>query len=155
MKRWIALPILLVFACLGSIAQTSSKLSLSDFEWLLGKWERLNNRPGQITYESWVKESDTKFTGFGWTMKGKDTLSMEKLSLVVKGNNIYYVADVSENAAPVSFRIMEQSGKSFVSSNPEHDFPKKVAYKLEENGILVAVISDDKREISFRFKKIK
>lgn len=146
----------IISVCFISVcfSQNSTK-TLSDFEWLLGKWERTNGRPGQATYEHWTKESDTKFTGFGWTMKGKDTAFVEKFSLMIKDNDIYYVADVSQNPAPVWFKITEHTNNTFVSSNPKHDFPKMIGYKMESESLMTATISGDGKEIPYKFKKIE
>lgn len=146
----------LVCFCIYSVstAQAGAAASLSDYQWLLGKWERTNNRAGQITYEKWTKESDTKFNCLGWTMRGKDTVFSEKVTLTIKGNDIFYIADVSENATPVPFKIIQQSEKSFVCSNPEHDFPKQIAYTKNEGNMMTAVISGGGREIPYQFKKV-
>jgi Domain of unknown function (DUF6265) len=147
--------LIILFSCFISCAQTSGKILLVDFEWLLGKWELINNKPGQITYERWTKESDIKYVGYGWTMKGKDTVFVEKLNLIIKDNHVYYVADIKENSSPVLFKIIEQSKKAFISSNPAHDFPKKIEYKAGEENNMTAVISGDGKEISYNFKKIQ
>lgn len=136
-----------------SDAQTMAS-SLSGYDWLLGKWERTNNSPGQVTYETWTKESDTKFISLGWTMRGKDTVVAEKVTFIIKENAIYYIADVSENNAAVSFKVIQQSSKSFTASNPEHDFPKQITYAKNADDTITAVISGNGRDITYQFKKI-
>lgn len=155
MKKIITVSVALVCCYLTSSAQTSVKKSLADFEWLLGKWERINNKSGQITYEKWIKESDTKFIGFDWTMKGKDTVFIENFSLEIKDNDLYYIADVSHNPAPVPFKITVNSTNGFTSSNPEHDFPKKIEYKKENGNTMTATISGNGKEIPYKFKKVE
>jgi hypothetical protein len=140
--------------CIVSFAQVTTNTSLTDFNWLIGKWERTNNRPGQNTYETWAKESDTKFTSFGWTMRGKDTVVAEKVTLTFKGNDIYYIADVSENTAAVNFKVIERSPEKFVAANPEHDFPKQITYTKNADNMMTAVISGNGREIVYQFKKL-
>jgi hypothetical protein len=90
MKRLLFVLLLSVGIHTGLPAQ-SAATSLSYYEWLLGKWERTNNRPGQVTYETWTKESDTKFISLGWTMRGKDTVVAEKVTFIIKENAIYYM----------------------------------------------------------------
>ena len=58
---------------------------------------------------------------------------VEKLKLVIKDNNIYYVADVPENKHPVDFKLIEISEMTFTCENPEHDFPKRIRYQEEGN----------------------
>lgn len=153
MKRLLFVLLLSVGIHTGLPAQ-SAATSLSDYEWLLGKWERTNNRPGQVTYETWTKESDTKFISLGWTMRGKDTVVAEKVTFIIKENAIYYIADVTENTAAVSFKVIQQSSKGFTAANPEHDFPKQITYTKNTDDIITAVISGNGREIIYQFKRI-
>ena len=85
-------------------------------------------------------------------MKGADTSFVEKVKIVVKGGEIYYVADVPENSKPVDFKITSIDDKSFVCENPAHDFPKKIAYYKDGNN-LRAVISGDGKEMEYLFVK--
>ena len=70
----------------------------------------------------------------GVTMKGKDTVFVEKFKLVIKHNNIYYTADVPQNKQVVDFKLTEISETAFTCENSEHDFPKRSGIK--KTGIL-------------------
>ncbi len=121
-------------------------------DWLVGKWERENVRKGRTAFEIW-EWNDNGLAGMGITMQGSDTVFVEKLNIVEKEGSTYYVADVSSNSSPTYFKITTLDNTSFVSENPEHDFPKKIAYKLE--GIkMTATISGDGKAIPFLFKKV-
>jgi hypothetical protein len=85
-------------------------------------------------------------------MRGTDTTFVEKLSLRVEAGVLYYVSDVPENKKPIYFRVTEASPTSLVCENPEHDFPKKIAYHLEGDG-LKATISGDGKAIDFYFRR--
>jgi len=47
-------------------------------------------------------------------MKGSDTAFVEKLKLVIKNDNICYVADITENKEPVYFKLTSITDHSFV-----------------------------------------
>ena len=85
-------------------------------------------------------------------MRGSDTLFVEKLRILIRENNVYYVADVPENQKLVYFKLTEISDKGFVCENPDHDFPKKVTYQLEGNQ-LKATISGDGKSVDYVFEK--
>lgn len=128
-----------------------SAQSIKKVKWLEGTWNRQNVKQGQTASESW-KVSGNELTGIGVTLKGVDTVFQEQLSIIKKGKELFYVANVSQNAAPTLFRITLVTKKGFVSENPEHDFPKKITYEL--NGeMLTATISGDGKTIPFVFKR--
>lgn len=87
-------------------------------------------------------------------MQGSDTVFIEKLKILEKEGHWYYVADVSHNSAPVYFKMTSADGSGFVCENPEHDFPKKITYRLDGD-IINASISAGKKEIPFRFRRKK
>ena len=90
--------------------------------------------------------------GIGIAMKGRDTVFVEKFRLVIKGNNIFYVADVPGNKQPVDFKLTEISKKGFTCENPEHDFPKRIRYQKEDNTIK-ATISGNGKSVDYLFDK--
>lgn len=108
-------------------------------------------KEGQSAFESWEVTKKT-LTGIGVTLRGVDTVFMESLSIIEKDQNLYYVANVSENASPTLFKITSISKRGFVSENPQHDFPKKIEYLLDGE-TLTATISGDGKAIPFVFKK--
>ena len=137
------------------VSQTISKNTTENFarlEWLQGKWISLSGKPGQSGHERWVKSSPTAFRGYGVTTKDGDTLFIEKLTILIKDDNIYYVADVPENRDPVYFKLTAITGTGFVCENPAHDFPKKIEYRHEQNS-LKATISGDGKAVTFKFRK--
>lgn len=123
--------------------------------WLAGHWDRINSKPGSSGYEVWEKNSPQELTGYGITLKGKDTTFAEKFSIVAKDNQLHYVVSVlSDKQEPVSFLITSLTDVDFVCENPNHDFPKKIEYHLKGNQ-LHASISGDGRSIPFLFERRK
>lgn len=133
-------------------AQTFDEKSISALRWLEGKWERVMNNPNQSGFEEW-KHRDGVLKGLGVTIQKSDTVFVEKLSIEIKNYDLYYVADVGPNVEPTYFKITEISETGFVSENPDHDFPKKIEYKLSGDGELNVTISGDGRSVPFTFHK--
>lgn len=125
--------------------------SIKQLKWLSGTWERQSPKQGQSAFESWGITKN-ELSGLGVSMKGTDTVFMEKLSIIKKDQDLYYVANVSQNAAPTFFKITSISKRGFVSENLQHDFPKKIEYLLEGE-MLTATISGGGKEIPFVFTK--
>ncbi len=136
-------------------AQSTSKKTTDNFnklKWIEGTWTRVNNESGQSGIEIWQKISPHEFRGKGVTLKGSDTLFVEKLQLILKEDNIFYVSDVPENPNPVPFKLTELTSIGFAGENPQHDFPKKISYQLSGK-LLTATISGDGKFIDYYFKK--
>ncbi|MGY0037351.1 DUF6265 family protein [Pedobacter sp. NJ-S-72] len=108
----------------------NAKQEFKKLEWLIGNWNRTDVKPGKTATESWVKVAAYEFKGTGVVVKGKDTVFVEKLRLIVKDNDIFYVVDVKENKGLVYFKLTTISSSGFVCENTEHDFPKKIEYQL-------------------------
>jgi hypothetical protein len=132
-------------------AQPTSK-DFNKLHWLEGKWKRTNVNPGSSSSELWAKLSNTEWRGKGISMKGADTVFVEKLKLITKEGAIYYVADVPENKAEVLFKFTQLSEHGFVCENTKHDFPQKIAYS-HDGKKLKAVISWDGKSMEFLFEK--
>lgn len=148
--------ILLLVTSLNSFSQTVSKETAANFkkvEWLVGTWDRTNmKKQGKTSWEEWKPIAPYHIGGRGVTMQGSDTVFVEKFSIQIKGNALYYVADVPENKQPVYFKLTEITSTGFVCENPQHDFPKKISYQVD--GInLKAQISGDGQTVDFSFKR--
>ena len=128
--------------------QKEEDLIPKGLHWLIGHWERTNNKPGRQGYEQW----DSDFAGRGVTMNGHDTLFVEKLQIVNEGSQLYYVADVPENKNPVYFKFTFMDEHSFTCENMDHDFPKKIVYQVKENHLVVDV-SGAGKSIEYLFVK--
>jgi len=109
--------------------------SMDKLLWIVDNWVSMNDSPGTRSYEEWVKVNDNLYEGSSRTEKdGKVTFS-EKLKIESTPEGIFYVADVKHNPAPVKFKLTEVNDTLAVFENPEHDFPKKITYSLEEGNL--------------------
>lgn len=133
--------ILPLFIMNDAVAQNSRLLekNYESLHWLVGTWERTNIKPGIKAHEEWRLDSANQLRGVGLTMKKADTLFIERIQILMQENNIYYVADVKENKAPVFFKFTGLTQNGFVCENPEHDFPKKIEYSFKDSTLRVTI----------------
>ncbi len=150
-KVLVTLFLIFQFSCTG---KKSSSTDIAQLDWLIGHWNRINTREDRTAHERWVKVSDKELKGWGVSMNGTDTTFIEMLSIILKGEDFYYIADVPENPEPVYFRFTEISQSGFSSENQNHDFPKKIQYELNGDS-LTAITSGDGKELLFSFAKSK
>ena len=142
---------LLFFFSLSFMLSCSTHMKQHQPTWLMGNWERINNKPLNKTYETWYLNSNNKLIGFGTTLKGKDTIFKENLSIISKNDTLFLqVIGVNEN--PTLFKFTQQTDSSFVCENHLNEFPKKIFY-FTSNDRLNAVVSNDDFKIEFFFKR--
>ena len=125
-----------------------------NFDWLLGNWERNNEKEGKQTYESWVKRNEHTYEGLGFTMKENDTIWMESISLVKVSGKWNFKVKGKDDTMPTVFLLTEIEERSFICENEENEFPKKIEYSKIENKLL-AIVSGGDMEIPFDFSRIK
>lgn len=137
----------------------SPGITLKHLAWLNGTWKSVVNN--EISYEIWKQENDTVMKGHGFTLFGKDTVFSEKLSLIQKGKDIFYIPAVKDQnkGKAVEFKFMEFNKGEFNFVNPYHGFPQRIIYKNPQPDFLCARIEgtqDGKfRKIDFNFLKVK
>ncbi|MFY7671781.1 hypothetical protein ACOSP6_11905 [Tenacibaculum sp. MEBiC06402] len=118
-------------------------------DFLIGKWQRINEDSSKVTYEIWNKD----LTGLGYTLKEKDTVFKEVLNIISsEGKQYFEVTGV--NQEPTLFLITELTENSIVCRNNENEFPKEISYWIE-NEILKAKVANDDFAIDFEFKRIQ
>ena len=129
------------------LCSCNEKSKVQKPSFIIGNWERLNEKEGKKTYETW----NSDFTGFGITLKNKDTTFKEILSIISINDTLTLKVE-GVNAIPTLFKITQQTDTSFLAENPTHDFPTKIKYWLE-NKQLKAHVSNNEFGIDFVFEK--
>lgn len=147
-----AMAVLLLTSAAANGQSKKSKTGLKDLVWLSGTWDRTNSKPGRIGHERWLAPSSNEMLGYGVTMKGSDTLFIEKLRIIASDTGTYYVADVPENKRPVPFKLTGSTSTAFIFENKKHDFPKRIEYKREGEKLHV-IVSGDGKSIDYFFVK--
>lgn len=140
--------LIIIFSCKES-ANKPIQIQEKNFEWILGEWNRTNDKEGQNTYEHWVQIAGDIYLGFGFTLAGQDTIFKENLS-INKAEDVWRLSVAGVNADTVHFEITEWTNNHFKSQNKTHDFPKFIQYELKDDK-LSAEISDGSTSIPFIF----
>ena len=125
---------------------------------LEGKWIMKTKR-GYIG-EEWVKINKDYLQNKGFFVKGDDTVITERVSLKNTNKGIFYTSSVEDqnNKQPIPFRLTSSDNHVFVFENPEHDYPKRIIYKLVSSDFLHAFIdggltAPEKRQ-DFYYQKV-
>jgi hypothetical protein len=150
--------IILLTGFVGLHEKVSDKMKA--FRWLIGSW-RMNTNKGSIA-EEWKTITDHSYAGKSWFInKDSSIRPFEKIQLLYKNKQYYYIptADGQNNELPVEFRITSFSSSGFVAENPQHDFPKRITYKLINKDSIHAWIdagpSMPEKKSDFYYSRIK
>ena len=120
---------LLMLSCGGGSIPTENPAHFP-LDQLAGSWEDVN-RDNKF-YEQWEHLGDNHMLGQGFVLSGSDTVFIEQLEITQKGNDLYYIVNLSgaSQSSAVEFRMTEMTNDQVTFENPNHDFPKKISYKL-------------------------
>lgn len=140
-----------------ALSSCSKKYAVKDFEWLEGNWKGQDS--GYAFYESWKITGKNTMTGFGGAYQGWDTVFRETLKIENIEGNLFYIATVPENDGPVLFKLSSYENNEAVFENTEHDFPQKIVYRKELNGMfhvmLEGIRDNQKAREELTFLKLK
>lgn len=140
--------------CLISCTKTPDKKTVtSEFDFLIGSWERTNSKADEETFEHWKILSNTEYLGHGYTLSQKDTTFQEHMHLLKK-DSLWTLKIAGPNETPIAFKVMRHTPFSFEAENLAHDFPKKIRYSYFDD-TLSAKVSNEDIEIPFIFWRIE
>jgi hypothetical protein len=109
-------------------------------KWMAGTW-KINTGSGSIV-EQWHIANDSTLSGKSSFVKnGTDTIPQETIELAFRNGDWYYIPAVKNqnNNQPVSFKVILLKGSEFISENPAHDFPQRIAYRRIKNQLFASI----------------
>ena len=101
-----------------------------------------------------MKDSDVRYLGHGFIMKGTDTVWQEKMVLMNTDSLWTLEVKTPGNNAVVQFKLTEYEPVSFTVENQNHDFPKMITY-WKDGGHIKALVAGDSLKIAYEFESIK
>jgi len=112
----------------------------ADMKWLIGTW-KLNTGRGTIV-EKWKLVNDSTLSGKSVFVKSPgDSMLQETLEMTLRKGQWSYTSTVQgqNDNKPVSFKVIFLKGNEFISENPAHDFPQRIAYRRIKNMIYASI----------------
>jgi hypothetical protein len=120
-----------------------AQFNVEQLAWMSGDWQ---TPPGRMRIEEhWTGVAGGTLIGMSRTVVGDRTVAFEYLRVETRKEGIFYVAH--PNARPgTDFKLVRVEGQSATFENPAHDFPKRIIYKKNAEGAIVARIEGDGTE---------
>ncbi len=135
MKKILFCLSILLISIVGVRAQVAEQL-----KWMAGTWKI--NAGGGLIIEQWRIVNDSTLAGKSIFVKnGTDTIPQETIELAYRNGSWNYTPTVNDqnNAQPVSFKVFYLKGTEFISENPSHDFPQRIAYRRIKNQLFASI----------------
>lgn len=109
-------------------------------KWLVGVW-KINTGQG-VVVEKWKLVNDSTLIGKSVFVKAPgDSALQESLEMSLRKGEWTYTSTVQgqNNNKPVGFKVIFLKGTEFISENPTHDFPQRIAYRRIKNMIYASI----------------
>lgn len=137
-------------------ASPSNAASVTDLSWLAGCWASIGAEAG--SGEQWMPPAGGTLLGTSRTVRNGRTVAHEFMQIrEIEPGKIAFIANPS-GQAEASFPMARAGEREAVFENPEHDFPQRVIYKLDGDGVLRASIEGlskgQLKTIGFPMKKV-
>ena len=149
-----------IAALLLSFVIKEKESGVKIFSWLEGSWTMKTKRGAII--ESWKTGNENLMQGNSKMVNASgDEKIMENLELIYAEGNYYYISAVNgqNNGQSIKFKLSSYNEKGFVAENPEHDFPKRIAYNLINKDSIHAFIdggpSMPDKKSDFYYSRVK
>jgi len=121
--------------CVAGRAQQPDQL-----KWMVGTWV-LNLEKGHLV-EQWKQRDDSTYIGKSMFVNASgDSLTQEFIELSYRMRQWTYIPTVAaqNDARPVRFSVVFVGRGEFISENPAHDFPQRIAYRRIKNGLYASI----------------
>jgi hypothetical protein len=146
--KWICAGIVAVIA-----AAPQEKAAVKDFAWLAGAWEGPSG--GGTFEEHWTTPVGGVMIGMGRMIQGEKTVFTEFIKLVETPDGIEYRVQ-PDGRKEVAFKLASRTAEEAIFENPGHDFPRKIGYRKEKDGLLAWIEGQQggrDAKMEFRLKK--
>ncbi|MBM2841293.1 MAG: hypothetical protein HW412_1821 [Bacteroidetes bacterium] len=149
--------VILLLTLMISETAEAQRYSIDGLSWMAGCW--VGGGEKRVSEEQWMKPGGKSMLGMSRSVSNGKTVEYEFLRLHEEENgDIFYTANPS-GQEQASFKLVKLEGTKAVFENPEHDFPQRIIYMLEDDGSLKARIEGKskgkERGVDFPMKKTK
>jgi hypothetical protein len=111
-------------------------------DWMTGCW---SGQSGPMTFEEqWSKPAGGSMMGLARTMKGGKVVFSEFMRIDSRNNTLVYTPRIGSKQAPVEFTLKSQSDTQVIFENATHDFPQRILYTRNVDGLHARIEGTDK-----------
>lgn len=112
-----------------------------ELEFLSGCWRGEVGRDGSRIIEQYSDTDGETLLGQLKTVNGSETVFFEFLEISTDEDGVWLQPYPNGVQAPVRFRLVELEPDKASFDNPEHDFPRRITYRLLPGGELLTRVA--------------
>jgi hypothetical protein len=132
---------LLSLVILGSVLAAGQNASrIDDLKWLSGSWRM--DKAGTVIEEQWNAPAGGVMLATGRTVKNGKLVEFEFLRIERRGDSLVYLAQPG-GQPPTEFALESMTPSEVVFANLQHDFPKRIRYRMNTDGSITARVEDE------------
>jgi hypothetical protein len=121
----------LIALVLLSTQLAAEPVRVESLSWMAGHWSA-TRADGGVTEEAWLAPKGGLMLGVNRTLTAKGKVSFEFLRIEDTPDGVVYLASPSGQPA-TPFKLTAANSSRATFENPEHDFPKRLTYRLEDD----------------------
>jgi len=115
---------------------------LEQLAWMAGCWE---GQGGKTRFEEqWMRPAAGSMLGMARATAGDKTVFTESLHIGKKGDEVTLTVIIGMSGKPTPFKMIRSSDKEVVFENPAHDFPQRIIYRQQADGLLGRIEGQEK-----------
>ena len=130
------LPVLLMFLLAPAPAKPADAApaaapKIESIAWMAGHWSA-TDADGSTTEEMWLAPKGGIMVGVNRMTSPSpgEPASFEYLRIEQRADGVFYMASPA-GGTPTPFRLTSATSSTAMFENPEHDFPKRILYRLD------------------------
>ena len=140
----------------ATLALAQAPTPIEQLSWMTGTW--VQSKGDSSVQETWLGPNGKLMVGANLTHSARRGSSYEFLRIVEHADGLSYYGSPS-GKTPVEFKLKEITEKKVTFENLAHDFPHRIIYWLEADGVLKARIEGTMggkaRGMEWQFDKTK
>ncbi len=130
---------------------------IDDLDWLAGCWAYEGRNAG--SGEQWMAPAGGTMFGLSRTVSGGRTVAYEYLRIVEEEDGTLALIASPSGQATARFAMLSMAEREVVFSNPEHDFPQRIIYRLGDDGALLGrvegIVDGQERAANFPMRRTR
>jgi hypothetical protein len=121
--------------------------------WLSGCWQI--TRGAEVIDEQWMAPRAGVMVGMARSVRGDKVVSTESTIIRVRDGRLLYEANPSDQT-PATFTASTATAERVVFENPQHDYPKRVAYERHGADAITAWVDDGAggKRMEYPFRRV-
>lgn len=130
--------VIILLSIMSLLLAAAGNADINRLAWLTGCWTQNEQQAGSI--EQWTAPAGKSMLGVNRTVRDGNTVAFEfiRISEDDAGNVVYIASPSGQETA--RFALASVSINEVVFENPDHDFPQRIIYRLQDQNTLIGRI---------------